>query len=266
MTSLRNSFVAAKKWIGIAAVNITGHSLTQKTKVYIDPARIEALPDFDKKILGDGKIQLPHNTVEVDGKQYISISGKMTADNKQHISDRLSGYATSFVDVAKDPYIMKIIGSESVVSTFMFLERAGVGENAIWFLNQPIIREYLSYLDSIGRKGLFGKDPIDYIKNRFPTSRKTTQFDINKLEDNIRKYSIEESDNDYNAEQQAIFNEFLKYAKMAEYNFKLTQAINYDTTKFRNSDEFSRKQSRTNLAREKKNLISYQQKRRCSFL
>ena len=255
MTSLRNSFVAAKKWIGIAAVNITGHSLTQKTKVYIDPARIEALPDFDKKILGDGKIQLPHNTVEVDGKQYISISGKMTADNKQHISDRLSGYATSFVDVAKDPYIMKIIGSESVVSTFMFLERAGVGENAIWFLNQPIIREYLSYLDSIGRKGLFGKDPIDYIKNRFPTSRKTTQFDINKLEDNIRKYSIEESDNDYNAEQQAIFNEFLKYAKMAEYNFKLTQAINYDTTKFRNSDEFSRKQSRTNLAREK-NIFS----------
>lgn len=255
MTTLRNSFVTAKKWVGIAAVNITGQSLTQKSEVYIDPVKIEGLSDFEKKILGDGIIQLPHNTVEVDDKKYISISGKMTADGTQYISDRLSGYATSFVDVAKDPYIMKIIASDSVVGTFMFLERVGAGENTIWFLNQPIIKEYLNYLDSIGVKGLFGKANQEYIRDKFPTSKKTAEFDISKLKDNIKKYSTEKLDNEENAEQQAIFNEFLKYAKMAEYNFKLTQATNYDTTKFRNSDEFSRKQSRTTLAREK-NIFS----------
>jgi hypothetical protein len=86
------------------------------------------------------------------------------------------------------------------------------------------------------------------------------------LKDNIKEYYTTYVDdagkiqykglnNDRNAEQQAIFNEFLKYAKMAEYSFKLTQATNYDTTKFRNSDEFSRKQSRTTLARQK-NIFS----------
>jgi hypothetical protein len=268
MTTLRNAFVTAKKWVGIAAVNITGQSLTQKSEVYIDPVKIEGLSEFEKKILGDGRVQLPHNTVEVDGNEYISISGKMTKDGTQYISDRLSGYATSFVDVAKDPYIMKIIGSDSVVGVFMFLERIGAGENTIWFLNQPIIREYLSYLDSIGKRGLFGKADQEYIRGKFPTSKKTAEFDVNVdvLKDNIKEYYTTYVDdagkiqykglnNDRNAEQQAIFNEFLKYAKMAEYSFKLTQATNYDTTKFRNSDEFSRKQSRTTLARQK-NIFS----------
>jgi predicted NAD-dependent protein-ADP-ribosyltransferase YbiA (DUF1768 family) len=250
MTSLRNAFVTAKKWVGIAAVNITGQSLTQKAKVYIDPSKFEVLSEFDKNILGDGKVQLPHNTVKVDGEQYISISGKTTADGKQFISDRLSGYATSFVDVAKDPYIMKIIGADSVVGLFMFLERIGVGENTIWFMNQPIIREYLSYLDSIGKKGLFGKKDREYIRSMFPTSNKVDQFDPASLKDNIQKYYNEGLNNEDNAVQQAIFTEFLKYAKMAEYNFKLTQATNYDTTKFRNSDEFNRKQSRTAAARD----------------
>jgi predicted NAD-dependent protein-ADP-ribosyltransferase YbiA (DUF1768 family) len=255
MTPLRNAFVTAKKWVGISAVNITGQSLTQKSEVYIDPARFEALSDFDKKILGDGKIALPHNKVTIDGKDYISISGKMTEDGKQYISDRLSGYATSFVDVAKDPYIMKIIGSNSVVGTFMFLERIGVGENTIWFLNQPIIKEYLSYLDSIGKKGLFGKKDGEYIRSLFATSIKDATFDPSTLKENISKYYDNQFNDEDNAAQQAIFTEFLKYAKMAEYSFKLTQASNYDTTKFRSGDEFSRKQTRTTTARDK-NIFS----------
>ena len=256
MTTLRNSFVTAKKWVGIAAVNITGQSLTQKSQVYIDPSTFAGLSAFDRKILRDGVINLPHNKVKINGVEYASISGKLTAEGDQFISDRLSGYATSFVDVAKDPYIMKIIGSNSVVSTFMFLERMGVGENTIWFLNQPIIREYLKYLDSINKKGLFGKKDGEYIRSMFPTRTKATAFDPATLKDNIEKYHSKEGLNDAdNAVQQLIFAEFLKYAKMAQFNFKLTQATNYDTTKFRNSDEFNRKKTRTTEAREK-NIFS----------
>jgi energy-coupling factor transporter ATP-binding protein EcfA2 len=256
MTTLRNAFVTAKKWVGIAAVNITGQSLTQKSQVYINPVNFEALSEFDKKILGNGKINLPHNTTTVDGVEYASISGKYTADGKQFISDRLSGYATSFVDVSKDPYIMKIIRSNSIVGTFMFLERMGVGENTIWFLNQPIIREYLSYLDSIDKKGLFGKKDGEYIRSMFPTKTEVKDFDPGTLKDNIEKYYTKKELDEYdNAVQQLIFNEFLKYAKMAQYSFKLTQATNYDTTKFRNSDQFTRKKTKTTEAREK-NIFS----------
>jgi len=253
MTNLRHAFVTAKKWVGIAAVNITGQSLTQKTQVYIDPSRFELVNAIDKKWLGDGSIALPHNTITVDGKTYVSISGKMTADNKSFISDRLSGYATAFVDVAKDPYIMKIIKSDLVTSTFMFLERIGVGKNTVLFMNQPIITEYLKYLDAKDAKFLFSTDDVAAVLNKFPATRdsvKEAKIDVAKLKDNIKDYSEGKLGNERNAEQQKILMEFLKYAKMADYSFKLTQATNYDTTKFKNSDSFYKKTSRTAMARE----------------
>ena len=66
--------------------------------------------------------------LDVDGKERISMSSVTTYDGKEHISDRLSGYATSFVDVAKDPYILKLIQSDLVVGTAMLMERIGAGE------------------------------------------------------------------------------------------------------------------------------------------
>ena len=58
MTSLRQAFLITKKWVGIVAQNIKSQSLTQKTKVYINPANISQLSDSDKAILGNGVSQL----------------------------------------------------------------------------------------------------------------------------------------------------------------------------------------------------------------
>jgi hypothetical protein len=254
MSNLRHAFITAKKWVGIAAVNITSQSLTQKSKVYIDPKRFENLSEWDQILLGDGSITLPHNTVEIDGKRYTSISGIKTADGTQYISDRLSGYATAFVDVAKDPYIMKLIQSEAAVGTFMFLERIGAGKAGVFFMNQPIIVEYLKTLDSYGIKNLFRKSLILEMDGKYGGQKGT--IDINNLEKNIGGLELyvgaagaigsKELDD---AEQLGIFWEFLKYAKMAEQSFKLTQATNYDTTKFRSSGSLFRKQTRTENAR-----------------
>jgi hypothetical protein len=261
MTALRHAFVSAKKWVGIAAVNITGHSLFQKSQIYLDPERFAFLPKRDKELLGDGSVVLPHNTVVVNGKTYVSMSGAKTEDGTQYISDRLSGYGTSFVDVAKDPYIMKIIKSELVVGTFMYLERIGVGEKAAMFLNQPIIAKYLSHLDSIGYKNLFNKGNITNALGSFPSKGETFRaagIDVNSLESNIEKYYKNggkfDTDID-NAVQQKIFFEFLKYAKMAEFSFNLTQGYNYDTTRFGSGDALFRKQVKTQKARDR-NIFS----------
>ena len=253
MTTLRHSFVVAKKWIGIAATNITGLSVTQKAKVYIDPNRFGRIKDFDKKILGDGKIVLPHNSVKVDGQEYISLSGVMTHDGKSYISSRLSGYATAFVDVANDPFVMKIIPSDLLVGTFLFLERIGAGENTIWFLNQPIIREYMQYLDGTNSRSVFGKDNIATIRDKFPASEalvNKAEIDVKTLKSNIHDYYEKgrSEDEQANAIQQRVLSEFLKYQKMAQYAFKFSQAYNYDTTKFSNSDSFSKKQTATRIA------------------
>ena len=272
MTSLRHAFLLGKKWIGIAAVNITGHSLFQKSKIYINPAMLEKLSAEDQKFLGDCSVILDHNTVKIDGVDRISMSGTKTADGTEYISDRLSGYATSFVDVAKDPYILKIIKSDLIVGTFMFLERIGAGKQAALFLNQPIISEYLRMLDATGGKSLFTKANIALIKSKFVTTNdllESAKMDVSK--DNLEKnISLFASDNmlskERSAEQLLIFDEFLKYAKMAEQSYNFSQAINYDTTKFRSGDALARKQWRTQLVRNANIISSVDDVLRSSFL
>lgn len=260
MTTLRHSFIIAKKWIGIAAVNITGQSVTQKSQTYIDPARFGKIKKFDRDFLGDGTIALPHNTTKVNGKEYISIGGIKTWDGKHFISERLSGYATSFVDVANDPFIMSIIPSDLIVGTFLFMERLGIGENTIYFLNQPIITEYMKYLDGIGSRSIFSEDNLKTIRDKFPTTVKEVKasgIDISTLENNIKNFHEKGyfKDSRDNAVQHVILKEFLKLQKMASYNFKLSQAYNYDTTKFKDSNSFSKKQFATDIA-ERTNIFS----------
>jgi len=255
MTSLRQAFLITKKWVGIVAQNIKSQSLTQKTKVYINPANISQLSDADKAILGDGSILLPHNKVNVDGEEFASISGVLTADGKEYISSRLSGYGTAVVDVVNNPFIRKIIGSKLAVNTFMFLERIGCGERTPMFMNQPIITEYLKYLDGQGYSFLYKESNLKYIKNKFgasPIDIANATLNVDQLEKNISDYSEKGfvGSSKYNAEQQLILKEFLKYARMADFSSKLIQATNYDTSKSKSLEAHSRKKTKTELARD----------------
>lgn len=280
LTKIRQAFVAGKKWVGIAAVNITGHSLAQKANLFLDSRLIDTLDNYTKsfldvKIVNGEKVFslstfLPHNKITVDGEEMISLAGRMTADgSNEFISDRLSGYATGFVDVSKDPFIMDIVRHNGVVGLAMFLERIGAGKTAPYFLNQPIIVEYLRHLDSVEAKGLFSDKNLQAMYRKFPASedallemkgkaeRNEMDMSINHLRNNISEYTLKGNKTSalFNAEQRTIFKEFLKLAKMSQQVFSFTQGYNYDTTKFRNADSFTRKLSRTEKAR-KNNIIN----------
>lgn len=257
ITNLRHAFITGKRWVGIAAVNITNLSLRQKSKVYLDPVNIPLLSQQEKRFVKNLDIVLPHNTVNVDGVNYTSLSGTKTEDGSQFISDRLSGYATAFVDIANKPFITKIIKSDVIVSTFMFLESIGAGNKGIYFLNQPIIEKYLEHLDSINSKNVLNNTNLKYIRTLFPTTGKdltSASISVDQLLDNIQEYSKGEKLSSLkNAEQQLILNEFVKYKILADQLFSYTQAVNYDTTKFGGSDALLKKEwatfnvSNTNL-------------------
>jgi hypothetical protein len=278
MTSLRQAFVMGKKWVGIAAVNITGHAIGQKVGLYFDSRLLYKLSDYDRKFLGDLKLAIPHNTVTVDNQKMISLGGVKTADGRdEFISDRLSGYATAFVDVAKDPYILKLIQSDLVVGTAMLMERIGAGELTPYFLNQPMIIEYLKTLDKYKSRSLFGKDNLDYIYGKFETKASDKPYDLanefvknedgsvnfekskenllNLIRENANRPEGTKASNEFNAKQVAIFDEFLRLAKLAQLNFKFTQAYNYDTTRVTNYEGFKRKLTRTETAKEA-NIVS----------
>jgi hypothetical protein len=249
MTNLRQAFVTAKKWVGIAAVNITGHSLTQKEEIYVK--------------IADMVLPLKSNTIDIDGKKYISLSGDKHVDSNMYISDSLSMYANAFVDVSKDPYILKIIGSNRVVGIFMLMDRIGVPlEDAAMFMNQPIIKEYITYLDgkNASRDAVYDDKNLENIQANFKTTPdllKDAKIDTNNFTSNISDYYTkkEKLTEAQNAEQHKILNAFLRYSSLADANFEITQAINYDTTSFKNADDLGRKQLRTKLA-EQDSLIS----------
>jgi hypothetical protein len=280
LTSLRHAFTLGKKWVGIVAVNITAHAIAQRINAYIDPSRLSKIDKYDASFLGDMSLVIPHNTVTVDGEDKIALGGRNTAysrkDKKgepliEFISDRLSGYASAVVDVAKDPFIMRILNSDLVVGTAMFMERIGAGELTPFFLNQPIIIDYLKYLDRIGNRALFSdnnttqmyaKYPISAgksydLRNDFPIDPETKLVDFEKSKARLLS-SIDinaKRDEEFNLKQHAVFKEFLKVAKMAQFSFKFTQAYNYDTTRVRTTEGVLRKALRTDIA-EEANIIS----------
>ena len=53
-----------------------------------------------------------------EDKVYKRLNEFLNADGKDtYISDRFSGYATSVVDIANNPFIVKVIQSENIIST-----------------------------------------------------------------------------------------------------------------------------------------------------
>lgn len=239
LTNLRHAFLTAKKWVGIGATSITGHSNAQKVLTQVD---------------GDFHISLKHNSE--DGR--VSFSGVLDSE-ENHISDNLSEYINAFVDVAKDPYILDNIYSDQVVSVFMMLARAGVSQReAALFMNQPIIREFVKQVDANKEyitSAMFDEEFTKYFISDpiFSTSDEAMKeangaIDSNELAKSISDYATNPI-NEYgsklsdkqNAQQHLILNEFFNYVKVANGLFELTQATNYDTSRFRSGDELRRK-------------------------
>jgi len=221
----------AKAWVGIGAVNITGHSNTQKVLTTIRE---------------NFKISLAHNSV--DGK--VSFSGVLDSE-KNYISDNLSEYINAFVDVAKDPYILDNIYSDQIVGIFMMLARAGVSpKQAALFMNQPIIREFVQSADANKdylSSSMFNEEFIELVLASFPTTSQALtaadgKINVANLSKNISDYTTSSLDDEQNAQQHLILNEFFGYIKAASGLFKLTQATNYDTSRFKSSDELRRKE------------------------
>jgi len=252
LTEQRHAFAMAKAWIGIVASNIAAHSVAQKGNIILDPTRFDNIDPADLKYLGDGKINIPHNKIEINGVTYATLSGVTTADGSTNISTRLSGHGSAVVDVVKDPFILKIINSNLAPTIAMFLERMGTGETGLLLMKQPIVKDFLTRLDNRGASSLFNQFDIDDAFSRFITTESAIisadTLNIDKLEENIRKYNREGLTSKENAEQHLILNEFLKYAKMSEYMSDINQALTYDTAKFGNGEALSKKQYRTERA------------------
>jgi len=135
MTSIREAYVTGKKLVGIIALQITSHSLSQYgdvslTGVYKDETG-------KKQIV---VINLNHSSEE--GKFILNL---VRDKNYQLISELLSESMNGAVDAAKDPFIFDLNLTLSTASTWFYLQKLGVPIKDLAYLhNQPAIIEYLT--------------------------------------------------------------------------------------------------------------------------
>lgn len=232
MSSLRHAFVTGKYAIGIAAVNQTNHSLMQRFASYVDPARLSNVSKVDRKWLGDAKVKFQQFN-KFDGKATMSMI--KNADGK-FISDIIGQFIDGYVDISNGPWIMQLGATPNVASTWLFLVKIGVPIDTVtYFMNQPIVRDYLQAIENAGYSWLFIDDFVASVSQDYASGKKAAPRNeipnTKSLSDMVGKKPSDLSP-DQKADQQFILGEFLKYAKMAEHMFLVTQGTNYDTSNF----------------------------------
>jgi hypothetical protein len=88
-------------------------------------------------------LRMKHNTMTVDGKQYISLSD-ITTTSGEKISDLISQLMNGWVDIEKDAWIFNINGNNVAGPVLLFMLESGVDfKTAAHFVSQPLIVDYI---------------------------------------------------------------------------------------------------------------------------
>lgn len=232
MSRLRHAFVSGKYAIGIAAVNQTNHSLNQRQLIYIDPERKAISPEEDQRWLGDMKIHFDkYNKMHVEGKGDVPVLSMIENAEGQDISEIITQFIDGYVDISKGPWIIELGATPNVVSTWLFLVKTGVPIDTVaYFMNQPIIRDYLKSIENAGYSWLFIDNFVDEMKEEYSSSAQPSTSIPSKTQlSKTMAKSLDTLSDREKAEQQFMLDEFLKYAKMASHMFYVTQGSNFDT-------------------------------------
>jgi len=242
MARLRHAFLTGKRAIGIAAKNQTLKSFLQRTPVFMDEKKRRRLSPQVQAFLPNLNIGFKnYNTINIPGKgEVITLSG--TTENsdeevKKLISDINGQAIDGFVDISNGPWIMQMGANPNVVATFQFLNTIGVPmKDVVYFMNQPIIRDYLKMIEVKGYSWLFIDDFVSDIKysekysipetlNRKPLTEIPNAKELLKTIKGI-DLTLEQKE-----QQQFYLDEFLKYAQMSSQLFKLGQGVSWDTAR-----------------------------------
>jgi hypothetical protein len=222
MSRLRNAFVQGKRGIGIAAVNQTNLALNQHSLLYVKPEQIK----FRRK-----------NTVNVPGVgEAVSLSGVKNAAG-DFISDINGQVIDGMVDISAGPWIIELGMTPTTSSTWLYLIKAGVPVDTVsYFMNQPIVRDYLRRIEESGYTWLFIEDFANELKEDkygSPSELTEKESELLPFRDYLRsQLGKTNMSNKEKAYQRFILDEFISYAEQARDLFTLTQGTNWDTTTF----------------------------------
>ena len=278
MSNLRQSFVGGKQALGIAAQGQVGHAQRQRSVTYIDVDRLEGdlIDEQDKIILGnESDSNLFATDTDINFQEYNSaiVNGRRRPmlswiKNKagEYISDINGMFIDGYVDISKGDWIIKLGATTNTASTWLFLADLGVPIKTVaYFMNQPIIKDYLRGIENKGYSWLYIEDMIEdkladyspskeFIKSGTSIKGIPTETELYKM----LKYNNAAPKKDMTdlqkLQQQYMLKEFLKYSKMASHMFNVSQASNYDTANI--NDPYLVFKKMVQLEKARKTIIS----------
>jgi hypothetical protein len=133
-----------KQTLGLGAVDNTFNSIFNRIGAYLLPvAKVPTKRGSKQTFDVVQTLRVPHNTLDINGQQAISLSHIMAKDGNR-ISDVISQLINGWVDIAKDAWIFNIQGNKEIAPILLFMVQAGVPfKTAVYLASQPIVREYV---------------------------------------------------------------------------------------------------------------------------
>ncbi len=256
MLNTRHEALSIKDLVGIAAITQTGTAVSQLSQVVIDPKRLRTISPRDAKfLLNNAQPLLPHN--QSDGKATISAIKDVEGN---YVTDNNSEYINGTVDVFNDAFLVQLNYNRRTAGIYHLMVRLGI-PNSIkhpiisFFMNQPIIRQHLNRLDTLGKNNIRDEHTLSLTRRQFSTNKTIYSFP-KKLDEltEMLKASIKDAYNgnplsvDQKAQQNLILKEFLKYATLADHLFGFQQATNYDTARMNDANSMYFKEEQKRLA------------------
>lgn len=214
-------YTGGKAGIGPFALNNAHHILTQLTKLSM--VRNEFTSTLDIWDIG-GIYDTPVAGMKKGGR----------------ILDWLSAMINGFVDIAKDPYIVRLNVNSWTYNMVSFLLRTGKGKQTFYFVAQPILKEMAEAV--IKTKGKYGIDrtktptqleneAIEYVLDKYdPTKKYRKKYEFINGNENSRANEYRDLFSTYqkeNGEYTSRTRELLKLNKKEISNFNEEQVRIY---------------------------------------
>ena len=235
LSDIADRFWAGIGGIGIAALNNTNNIKGQQAGLYVD---IDP-----NSMIFDGV-----NSMNVDGKDVVSISGAMDVNNNS-ISETLNQVIQGVVDIGKDPFLSNINMNIRTLNMYALLIRAGIDvENISYFISQPIIVKYIEQLNLNDSK-FYKANYNNFAKSKAQIQRSLREsygaepftpvsfkhFSKSELFGMLKTPATKEDKLD----QVRILDAYIKYEKIAGDLTTLIQALNQDTVANGNRNDYA---------------------------
>lgn len=164
-------YSGGKSGIAPFALNNVHHVLTQLTNLSFKPSKILKKFGFGDLNKIDSRDVQDYERDKY-GKLITDAYGNRTSKEErgERILDWLSAMINAHVDVAKDPYIIRLNVVQWTYNMADFLLRSGFGKDTFFFLPQPILKDM-----ALAVSGVSGKYGVDSKKSRSQLEKEAIQ-------------------------------------------------------------------------------------------